>query len=67
MQNQLDQSRTEHCSGENLDPLDQLEVLNLYRTKITNAGLDRLKRMTRLREVDLRYTRTTSAGVAAKS
>ena len=49
---------------DHLKRLKDLEVINLYRTKVSNAGLDKLKEFTRLREVDLRYSRATGAGVA---
>ena len=50
---------------DHLKNLKDLEVINLYRTKVSNAGLDKLKEFTRLREMDLRYSRATGAGVAA--
>jgi hypothetical protein len=42
-----------------------LEYLSLYRTKVTNAGLDRLKPLTWLREIDLRYTQVSRGGIEA--
>ena len=40
-------------------------VLSLYRTRVTNAGLEALKELKSLREVDVRYSRATQAGVNA--
>ena len=43
--------------------MTDMEELNLYGTKVTNAGLDVLCGMKHLITVDLRYTRVTRAGV----
>ena len=43
--------------------MKSLEQLNLYRTRVTNAGLEALKELKSLREVDVRYSRATQAGV----
>ena len=43
--------------------MTELEELNLYGTKVTNAGVDVLRDLKHLRTVDLRYTRVTRAGV----
>ena len=45
--------------------MTELEELNLYRTQVTNAGLERLRDLNGLAEIDLRYTRATRAGVDA--
>jgi hypothetical protein len=43
--------------------MTNLEELSLYRTKVSNAGLARLASLSRLRALDVRYTRVTAAGV----
>ena len=40
-------------------------MVNLYRTRITNAGLARLQGLKELTDIDLRYSRVTSNGVEA--
>src|SRR5262249_7088139 len=40
-----------------------LQELSLYRTKVTNAGLAKLRELHQLREMDLRYSRATASGV----
>ena len=40
-----------------------LRELNLYRSRVTNAGLANLAKLKNLRLVDLRYSKVTSAGV----
>src|SRR5207245_7116036 len=37
--------------------------LNVYRSRITNAGLGRLTTLRDLAAIDVRYTRVTAAGV----
>ena len=44
---------------------DALEVLNLYRTSVTNAGLAKLQSLKQLTDLDVRYTRVTSNGLEA--
>ena len=43
--------------------MTQLEKLTLYRTRISNAGLAQLTALKNLRDLDVRYTRVTTAGV----
>ena len=45
--------------------LTELRELNLYRSRITNAGLAKLHRLSNLQLIDLRYTGVTGAGVNA--
>jgi hypothetical protein len=42
-----------------------LRDLNLYRSKITDAGLAKLQALKKLETLDLRYSGVTSAGVQA--
>ena len=41
----------------------KMRELNLYRSRITNAGLSRLGALKELTSLDLRYSRVTSGGV----
>jgi hypothetical protein len=41
----------------------EISGLNLYRSRITNAGLDKLRRLSRLQLLDVRYSGVTNAGV----
>ena len=45
--------------------MKRLQVVNLYRTQITNAGVARLQELKELTDVDLRYSRVTANGVEA--
>ena len=44
-------------------PYGELEELNLYGTKVSNASIKLLVELPNLRHVDLRYTRVTRAGI----
>src|SRR5262245_61651949 len=43
--------------------MTNLGELSLYRTKVSNAGLARLANLSQLRDLDVRYSRVTAAGV----
>ena len=47
-----------------LQGLDKLEGLDLYRTQITDAGLAHLEGLTKLETLDLSSTKVTDAGLA---
>ena len=51
------------ASLEIISGFDDLRELNLYRSRVTNAGLAHLAKLKKLRLVDLRYSNVTSAGV----
>ncbi|MFA5193852.1 MAG: hypothetical protein WC740_24345, partial [Verrucomicrobiia bacterium] len=46
-----------------LKPLTRLEMLVLWRTKVSDAGLEHLKALTQLKRLDLDGTQVTAAGV----
>ena len=48
-----------------LSGMESLEVLNLYRTRVTNSGLATLQSLKKLTDVDVRYSRVTPNGVDA--
>src|SRR6185436_9134748 len=52
-------------SAEVLSQFQELRDLNLYRSRITNAGLAKLQSLKKLEMLDLRYSGVTSAGVQA--
>ncbi len=43
--------------------MEHLEVLNLYRTRVTNTGLAKLQNLKGLVDLDVRYSRVTSNGL----
>ena len=43
--------------------MEHLQVVNLYRTRVTNSGVARLQGLKELTDVDLRYSRVTRNGV----
>src|SRR6185369_5546680 len=43
--------------------MEHLQVVNLYRTRVTNSGVARLQGLKELTDVDLRYSRVTGNGV----
>ena len=45
--------------------MPKLEVLNLYRTKITNSGLAKLQTLKGLADIDVRYSLVTPNGIDA--
>ena len=45
--------------------MTELRELNLYRSRITDAGLARLQSLKKLETLDLRYSGVTGAGVRA--
>ena len=51
------------ASAEILAGMKRLQVLGLYRTRLSNAGLARLQELKELADLDLRYSRVTSNGV----
>jgi hypothetical protein len=44
--------------------LSELQMLGLFDTAVTDAGLTHLSGLTRLRSLNVRVTRVTAAGVA---
>lgn len=46
-----------------LEPLKQLDWLDLHRTQVSDRGIESLKKLPRLRYVQLQHTRVTAEGV----
>src|SRR5205823_808951 len=55
--------RATDATADVLSGMEHLQVVDLYRTGITNSGLARLKGLKDLTDIDLRYTRVTSNGI----
>ena len=56
---------TDEVLAEKVKGLTKLEVLDLYNTKITDAGLVHLNGLTNLKSLNLERTKVTAAGAQA--